>query len=202
MGAVSVRDHSGLTSLLRSSSSTWPAQAGVGECVPLSSSSWMGLPGGIVPLHCEPLCWGVWLPQDLQTPFSRGGVALHLPSTQASLCASSIAPPQRASPLLSRAVLLAVRYPTGTFRRGLLRSPPTTWSPMCPRLGKTRLLFNFPWEWKHRIPDFWNWSLHFGKIPGNQEALQPHLLDFPELVEGPTGPSDPVGLGGAVQHPR
>lgn len=144
MGAVSVRDHSGLTSLLGSSFSTWPAQAGVGECVPLSSSSWMGLPGGVAPLHCEPLCWGLWLPQDLQTPFSRGGVAPHLPSTQASLCASSIAPPQRASPLLSRAVLLAVRYPTGTFRRGLLRSPPTTWSPMRPRLGKTRLLFNFP----------------------------------------------------------
>lgn len=144
MCAVSVRGHSGLTSLLRSSSSTCPAQAGVGECVPLSSSSWTGLPGGVASLRCEPLCVGGVAPPDLQTPFSRGGVALYLPSTQASLCASSIAPPQRGSPLLSRAVLLAVRYPTGTFQRGLLRSPPTTWSPMHPRLGKTRLLFYFP----------------------------------------------------------
>ena len=67
-----------------------------------------------------------------------------------------------------------------------------------PDLGRpAAFLFHFPWEQKHRIPDLWNQSLHFGKITGNQEALQPHLLDFPELVEGLTGLSDPVGLGGA-----
>lgn len=144
--------------------------------MPLSSSSWTGLPGGVGHCIVSPFVWRAWLPQDLQTPFSRGGVALYLPSTQASLCASSLHLLREGLPSSPELCSwLCVTQP-GTFQRGLLRSPPCTWSPMCPRLGKTRLLFYFPWEWKHRIPDFWNWSLHFGKIPGNQEALQPHLL--------------------------
>lgn len=109
-----------------------PAQhrQGWGSVCPLSSSSRKGLPGGAVSLRggcgsprtCRPLS------QMVEWPFTCP--AFRPPSVH-----PSIAPPQRGSPLLSRAVLPAVRYPTGELPKWppaqssyhLASNAPLTW---------------------------------------------------------------------------